>query len=456
MTKDKKAGKASRHNAVQCLVAWDRNRSAVQPHINSIIYKSDLSARDRQLAVMLVQGVLRHMEYLDAVIVRFTSHPLRKMKPLTLMTLRVGVYQLLYLDRIPDSAAVNETVKVLRAERQPRWLVNFANGILRNISRNKKELPGVEKAGKENGPVLNHPAWLIRRWQKKYGIAHTAEICRRNNLEPDLVLRVNTLRTNSQSLARLFADAGVGVREGKYAPDSLVVDASAGSLPSLPGYQEGFFHVQDEAAQLVTSLLGPFQPEANYLDACAGLGGKTALIAQLAGERSKLTAVEPNGYRFRLLTENIERLGVAGKVDLRRGTVADVQVKRKEGFIGILVDAPCSGTGVIRRHPDIKWNRRQRDLPEYQTLQLEILQQAAQLLQPGGVLVYATCSLEPEENEQVVDKFLEENKEFSLSDAQKWLPAEATSLVNHRGFFTPTPADGIDGFFGARLQLGER
>lgn len=454
MTKpDKKGEKTSRHLAVQCLTAWERNRSAIQPFMSTMIYKAALSASDRQLATMLVQGVLRHLEYLDAVIARFATHPLRKMKPLTLMTLRVGLYQLLYLDRIPDSAAVNETVKVLRAERQPRWLVNFVNGILRNISRHKKELPGPDRAGKENAPILNHPAWLTRRWQEKYGVEQTAEICRRNNQEPYLSLRVNTLRTDSLSLARLLTDAGFQVQEGKFAPDCLVLDTAAGSLPSLPGYREGYFHVQDEAAQLVTLLLGPFQPEGQYLDACAGLGGKTVLIAQLAGKGAKLAAVEPNEHRFRLLTENLARLGVA-KVDLHRETVADLPGKQEQRFSGVLVDAPCSGTGVIRRHPDIKWNRRPRDLQENQARQLAILQQASQLVQPGGVLVYVTCSLEPEENEQVVDAFVERNSDFSLTDAKKWLPEAAASLVDCRGFFASTPADGIDGFFGARLEFG--
>lgn len=448
---ERKKNKTPRHVAVLCLISWNKDRRAVQPYIESMVYDSTLASSDRHLAVMLVQGVLRQLEYLDSIIDRFAKHPLGKMKPLTLMTLRVGVFQLLFLDRIPDSAAVNETVKVMKAEGQPGWMVNFANGVLRSISRKKDEIPGPGHAGENGRPVLNHPSWLVRRWQDRYGSEKTEKICYCNNQEPFLVLRVNTLAIDTESLADLFSKAEIKVHGGRYSPDALVVEAPAGPVSALPGYGEGFFHVQDEAAQLACLLLGPFDISGYYLDACAGLGGKTCELAQLLPANAKVLAVEPSSHRFQLLQENLQRLGLEKKVQSFKGQIGKLVESEPEQFHGILVDAPCSGTGVIRRHPDIRWNRLLKDLLSYQQQQLEILQQAVSLLLPGGVLVYVTCSMEPEENEQVANTFLARNPDFFVSNAGSFLPEPAAGLVNSAGYFSTTPAEGLDGFFGARF-----
>jgi len=447
-------GKTSRHLAVTCLVQWERDRSAIQPLVSSTIYSSPLAAGDKQLAVTLVQGVLRQMEYLDAIISRFSQHPLAKMKPLTRMALRIGVYQLLFLDRVPASAAVNETVKVMKAERQPGWIISFVNGLLRTISRSRSGLPGPEMGGENGSVMLNHPQWLVRRWQKRFGQKKTEEICSLNNSEPQLVLRVNTLRTDAGSLAERFAEKGIQATRGRYAPDSLVVVSSAGAVTEMPGYEKGLFHVQDEAAQLATFLLGPFVEDRDYLDACAGLGGKTCQLAQLVTERSTLVAVEPSHHRYRLLQENLRRLGFGGRVQCVSGEIGGFVASALRLYHAVLVDAPCSGTGVIRRHPDIRWNRGIEDLQTLQRQQLQILQHAASLLRPGGVLVYATCSMEPEENEQVIDSFLARNTGFSLDNAAGYLPAAAWRLISPEGYFSTTPAEGLDGFFGARMVRG--
>lgn len=438
--------------AVLCLVSWDREHQAVQPQMDAFIHDSPLSALDRQLSVMLVQGVLRQLQYLDRVIAGFSRFPPSKMKPLTLMVLRVGVYQLLFLDRIPDSAAVNESVRVLREERQPRWLVNFANGVLRAIARNREGLPGPEEPDAQGVPILNHPEWLVRRWQAAYGLEQTVRICRANNGEPVLALRVNTLQTTTAELTGKLRSYGCEVQPGRFAPDSLVVAKVSGPVAGLPGYAEGLFHVQDEAAQLVSPLLSPLAPGQRCLDACAGLGGKTCHLAQLLPEGAELLAVEPSAYRIRLLTQNLERLHLAGRVKQFQGRLEDFAAGQPGRFARILVDAPCSGTGVIRRHPDIRWNRKPEDLPVYQRQQLVLLELARALLAPDGVLVYVTCSLEPEENQQVVSAFLQRHAEFVLTDCRDFLPPPAAELTDSSGYFCPTPDRGLDGFFAARLQ----
>jgi 16S rRNA (cytosine967-C5)-methyltransferase len=210
--------------------------------------------------------------------------------------------------------------------------------------------------------------------------------------------------------------------------------------------------VQDEAAQLVSFLLGPLKPEKTYLDGCAGLGGKTSHLAQILPTKSKLLAIEPNGERVKKLRENLIRLQLNTSVTIVEGTVDALLPEMTEKFAGVLIDAPCSGLGVIRRHPDIRWNRTPDDLLRYQEIQSAILESAAQLLAPGGTLVYATCSTEPEENEDVVQKFLAEHPRFLMSDCKDLLPENGAALVDSLGFFRTLPGrDDLDGFFGAKL-----
>ena len=432
----------SRTLAVSCLSRWSSKKSAIGPVIDRVIYCSGLTSNDKQLAVMLVNGVLRRKQYLDSIIEQFSSHPLRKMKTLIKMTLRVGIFQIVFLDRIPDSAAVNETVNVLKDQHQPRWMINFANGVLRNIVRQKTSLPEPETE-------YNHPDWLIHRWLARYGRARTLEICRRNNNEPFLALRVNTNLVDPNDLAERFLEAGFAVKPGRFLPEALILESFSGPVADLPGYAEGMFHVQDEAAQLVTLLCGPFTEE-RYLDSCAGLGGKTCQMAQLLPEGAQLVAVEPNDHRVRLLAENVKRLH-STHVSVFHGSLESYSATLPSLFNGILVDAPCSGTGVIGRHPDIRWNRREDDLKVYQMTQISLLTKASELVSSGGVLVYATCSMEPEENSQVIDAFLQEKNNFTSSDCRSVLPDKAAALVNASGCICTVPADGLDGFFGARL-----
>jgi len=401
----------------------------------------------------MVYGVLRQLEYLDIIISRFSRHPLRKMKTRTLMALRLGVYQLLFLDRIPESAAVNETVKAFRGKKgQPNWLVGFVNATLRAIGSKRSLLPGPDCGGQRGLPVLNHPQWIVKRWEKNFGRKTSNEICSQNNREPVLCIRTNTRLINRSDLQVILQEKGVLATVGKYSPDALLLESFSGPITTLPGYNEGLFQVQDEAAQLIAFLLGQFGSSKFYLDACAGLGGKTSHLAQLIPGDAQLTAIEPEDKRFALLESNLIRLRLTERVRKFHMTLDQFCDTIKEKFAAILVDAPCSGTGVIRRHPDIRWNRKPADLPEYQKTQKQLLDMAVSLLEPGGVIVYATCSMEPEENQLVIRSFLERHKQFCTIDCRKFLPVSAVRLVNGDGFFSPTPCDGLDGFFAARLQ----
>jgi len=440
-----------RSSAITCLAKWAKTAKPVQGFIEKNIHNSQLKGEDRQLAVMLVMGVIRRQQYLDIILSRFSKTPLRKMKPLTLAALRVGVYQLCFLDRVPDSAAVNETVKALKKARQPGWLLKFVNGTLRTISRGKDTLPGPEEAGDGNTPVLEHPPWLTRRWEKQFGREQMIEICRVNTMDPEICLHVNRRLTTKNLLAEEFCRRGIATKEGRYSPDSLLLPGYRGRVTSLPGFAEGLFQVQDQAAHLCCHLLRPFAEKGYYLDCCAGLGGKTCTLASLMPAGAVLQAVEPDIRRFGLLAENLKRQRLDKLVQCSQQEIQAFAASISFRYNGILVDAPCSGTGVIRRHPDIRWNRCPEDLAANNIAQSAILQAAAALLAPGGVLVYATCSLEPEENQGVVEKFLSAHDEFALADARKYLPEKAKTLVNKEGFFSPVPSGEIEGFFAARM-----
>ena len=443
------AGSTARLVALEALCDFRKSGEPVTRILTTLFAQNRLSPRDCQLVRALVFGILRRQQYLDCIVDLFSRHPVTKMKPRTLIALRIGVYQLLFMDRIPPSAAVNETVQAFKAGRQPKWLVRFVNGVLRSISRERNSLPTPECMTVDGLSVPNHPAWLVKRWEKSYGRQRTQDICRINNELPPLTLRVNTGLLPRHQFAAMLE--GIGrVEYGKFAETALCLPDFHGDVAGLPGYDRGCFVVQDEAAQLATCLL-TMKKGGRYLDGCAGVGGKTTHLAALLPTDARLTAIEPEKRRYRLLGENLQRLQVTGVTTMNMDLTGFAGTAG-EKYDGILLDVPCSGTGVIRRRPDIRWNRREGDLPGYQRQQLQLLRTAASLVRKDGIIVYATCSLEPEENSEIIDTFLAEYTEFFIEDARRFLPSAAAHLVTAEGYFQPTPEQELDGFFAARLR----
>jgi 16S rRNA (cytosine967-C5)-methyltransferase len=411
--------------------------------------------RDRHLTMALVYGVARWRPYLDWIAAKFSKQPLPNLHPLVRQALRIGLFQLVFLDRIPVSAAVNETVGALRLSKQPKWLAGFVNGVLRAACRVAAELPDPRRDDSSLPEPVRfcHPEWLTSRWQKRYGREATRSLCHINNTPPRLCLRTNTRKNSTNDLLATLKQAGFRVEQGDYAPDALYLPDFQGEIHRIPGFAAGSFQVQDEAAQLVAYLLGPPRSGGIYLDGCAGLGGKTTHLTQLLLDDNMVMAIEPDTMRARLLAENIARLDCTDRVECHRSTLQELLPAQQGRFAGVLIDAPCSGLGVIRRHPDIRWNRTEADLPRYQNMQLELLHSAALLVQPGGALVYATCSLEPEENEIVVEKFLARHQEFTLTPAGNFLPQAAKELVDDEGCLRTRPdLHDLDGFFAARFK----
>lgn len=436
----------SRAIAMDTLLAWEKSQEPLDQVLENMVSGAALDdQRDRQLVMALVYGVVRWQGYLDAIIQQFSSHPVRQMKPLTVAALRVGLYQLVFLDRVPESAAINETVQALKVARQPKWLTGFVNGVLRAMARQRASLPAPDEAA----AVLSHPAWLVARWQTLFGRERTRQICWINNTLPPLVVRVNTLRISVDDWMNLLRETGIACERGLFAQEAVRINDFQGGITALPGYGEGFFVVQDEAAQMVTQLLVPFA-SVRYLDACAGLGGKALHLAQLLPEGGRVVAVEPSLKRQALLKANLQRLGGPG-MEIHGATLQEFAKQRQDAFAGVLVDAPCSGLGVIRRQPDIRWMRSLAALQGYQGRQRELLAAAAGLVEKGGILVYATCSIDPMENDEVIAAFINGHSEFSITPAQEYLPEAARGLCDGQGFFKTTPEQGLDGFFAARM-----
>ncbi len=393
----------------------------------------------------LVFGVLRTRSRLDWTLDRLSTQPVAKTDIRTRNILRLGAYQMLFLDRVPVSAAVNTAVELAKTHGKKN---GYVNGLLRNLDRKRGELgePSDADPAAELSLRHSHPLWLVRRWAVRFGIERTAEVLRANNRQAPLVVRTNTLRTTREELAASLKADGAEVAPALWSPAALVI-GSGPDLRSLTAYRQGLFLVQDEAAQLVTLLLDA-RPGERVLDACTAPGGKGTHLAALMGNSGTVIALDNDAGRMARVRENSERLGAS----IVQPVVGDAAGYRDSLFDRILIDAPCSGLGVLRRHPDGRWSKKEGILRERAKVQSAILRNCATLLKPGGVLVYATCTTEPEENEEIVQGFLHEASLFRIEDPAPFLPEPARRLVDGSGFFRTFPAaPDMDGFFGARL-----
>lgn len=453
LTLQRKQSRTARFVAVETLCHLYRQRLPVKPLLDRAVQGYGLPGNERNLTMQLVYGVLRNRQYLDRILRLLSKTPLRKIDPIIHQAIAVGLYQLFFLERIPPSAAVNEMVECCKTAGVPKRLEGFVNGILRQSIRQKTVLAEQAQRDETGAEIVNHPEWLVARWKKHFGAEETLRICRANNREPLMTVRINTVKISRDDFRQLLEPHEIVSHVGKYSEDAVLLPEFQGSITAIPGYAEGFFQVQDEAAQLATCLLGPFRPGSTYLDGCAGLGGKTSHLLQFAARHGfKVHAVEPEPHRLGKLQENIARLFPGNVPVIHETNLQQLPRRDLPLFAGILIDAPCSGTGVTGRHPDIRWNRRPEDIARYRQEQLALLEHAADLLAPGGVLVYATCSLEPEENQDVVQGFLLDHKAFTLTDCSGQLPEPARRFVVD-GCFAPRPEADIDGFYAARMQL---
>lgn len=411
---------------------------------------------DRGFITELVYGTLRTLNTIDWVLGKFLKNPLTGLPPWIRTILRTGVYQILYLDKVPESAACNESVNLAK-QYGHAGTVKLVNGVLRNVTRNKGQLDLPDPAEK---PVMgialkySHPEWLVERWISEYGPVRTEELCRADNEIPPNAVRTNTLKTTREELKQILAGEGVKSVEGRFAPETLIIEGFK-SVGSLAAHRSGLFMVQDESSTLVGHALRP-EPGSFVIDACSAPGGKSTHLAQLMGNKGRIVSVDVHPHKMKLIAENSARLGVTIiEPEVWDATELDKKYAGQADFI--LVDAPCSGLGIIRRRPEIRWRKEPAQIHELHNLQLKILTSAAKCVRPGGVLVYSTCTVTHEENTDVIDEFLNSNSGFTLESLSGYLPAALTEMPGtdtiDRGFGQFLPhVHCTDGFFISRLR----
>jgi 16S rRNA (cytosine967-C5)-methyltransferase len=413
-----------------------------------------LDSRDRALVTELVYGVLRWQGRLDWIINQQIKIKPEKVDLTVRLILRLAVYQLLFLDRIPAAAAVHEAVELAKAS-QPKHVVRFVNGVLRTISRKGKVLREAHPEGSAEhrlAIICSYPVWLVQRWLTMLGNEETESFCQASNQIPPTTVRVNKLKTTVAAMAASFKDLGFSVESGKFVPEALHLRAIRTDLSSLDHYQRGEFQVQDEASQLIAHLLQP-QPGERILDACAGLGAKSTHLAQLMENQGEIVALDNQGWKLTRLMENAQRLEVSCIEPVEMDVLELESSGEEPSFDRILLDAPCTGLGVLRRNPDIKWKVKPKDFRRLHLVQKQMLKRLAPLLKPAGVLLYATCTVSSEENEETVLGFLTEHPHYQPESARPYLPPGSADVVNRSGAVQTWPhRHGVDGFFAARLR----
>ena len=406
--------------------------------LDDALQRQALNAADRRLLYELVPGVLRWQGRLDHFLGQVADRPISKLDRTTRRILRLGAYQLLMLDKIPASAAVNESVKLARSHARP-----YVNAVLRELSRQKEKLtlPGPEaEPGERISITESHPPWLVARWIQELGQAEAEALCRANNFRPELTLRVNPRRQSRKELIEVFEQAGIAAEPTSLSP--LGVRVKDRIAPAeLPGYEQGWFAMQDEASQLVGMLVGA-GPGERVLDACAAPGTKSLQIALAMDDSGEVISTDVNEQRLGLIEPEARRLGVETVKARRMDWTEPAELG---GFDRILVDAPCSGLGTLRRHPEIKWRITLEEIATLAALQKKILTNVAKCLKPGGALVYATCTFTSEENAAVVETLLTTG-EWQKQDAALLLPAPAQAVVSDGLLRTWPHRQGADGF----------
>jgi 16S rRNA (cytosine967-C5)-methyltransferase len=414
--------------------------------LDAEVQRGTLAPRDIGLATEIVYGTLRWQRYLDWILAPHSRRRLDTLDPRVRVALRMTAYQLAFLERVPSFAAVNDAVTLARG-RKP-GLAEYTNAVLRAFAR---------RGAREREPApprdpidalatrCSFPTWLASRWITRYGSTGAEALMRALNERPPVTLRANTLRLTRETLAqRLAAEDGVATRPTPYAPEGLVA-ARAGEPGAWRAFAEGACVAQDEASMLVAHLLEP-RPGETVADVCAAPGTKTTHLAQLMDNRGHIVALDPQPARLARVTEAAARLGIS-IVETVSGTAQETARTRGGTCDAVLIDAPCSNLGVLRRNPEVKWRRRPADIDDAAAGQAKILESAATMVKAGGRLVYATCSLEPEENDEVVAAFLARHQDFRVDAPASFPPVLDESILRMR-----PDRHGSDGFTAIRLR----
>jgi 16S rRNA (cytosine967-C5)-methyltransferase len=437
--------------ASQILDRIEEDRAFAEPLLDSCLSGSALgSAQDRGLLTELVYGTLRMRNRMDWIIRTHYRGDFGSMKTGLKNILRIALYQVMFADRIPSYAAVDEAVKMTKTRYPGRS--DLVNAILRNAVRKMKEIqyPDFDEDPAHHISVYHsHPRWLVEKWIKELGVEETLELCRSNNKIPPMTLRANVLKAKRTEIMEKLASEGIEIHPTKYSPDGVVLFRPYKPIREMDLLKNGLVQFQDEASQLISHLVSP-RPGEKILDICAGVGIKTFHLAGLMKNSGAVLALDAMGKKLETLKKASRKMGSTIIDTVVADATEDIGKQYHEKFDRILVDAPCSGLGTVRRKPEIKWHRAAQDLEKMSILQKKMLNSSARYLRKGGVIVYSTCTIASEENEGVIKDFLEKTPGFRCIRPPAPIRGEK---LNDEGFFRMYPhRHETDGFFGALLK----
>lgn len=444
----------ARSCAVKILCRCERSDAYLDKLIDSELRNSNLNDFDKSLLNELTHGVIRWMRRLDWFLNGFYRGQYEKCLPEVKNAMRVALYQILFLNKIPYSAAVNEAVEFIKKIRDDKH-AGVVNGLLRTIIRTLDALVWPTREIDEVnylGIIQSHPNWMVRRWIARFGFDDAQKLCEANNKRPFITLRVNRNKTSVEELVKHLNERNIQFRQGNYLDYFLSIKAMS-KIYDDDFFKKGFFTIQDESAGLISHLVAPREDEL-VLDVCSAPGGKSSHLYEIMKGRGKIVAIEKYSSRVETMKKNFERLGMenilAFQEDLNEPKTDLFKNKLINKANKVLVDAPCSGLGILSKKPDIKWKREPEDIYKLQKLQLELLEISSKFVKTGGALIYSTCTIESDENSDVIHKFLENHSEFEIDNAKNYVPE---NVVNDEGFIEVfTYKHQIDGSFGARLR----
>ncbi|MBO8171097.1 MAG: 16S rRNA (cytosine(967)-C(5))-methyltransferase RsmB [Bacillaceae bacterium] len=447
---------SAREIAIDVLEKVEEHDSYSNLELNQAFQRVSLDHKEKSLATELVYGTLSRLNTLDWMIDQFVKQGTNRLDNWVKQLLRISFYQIYYLERIPDRATVHQAVEIAK-----KWghkgIAGFVNGVLRSFLRQpeKVEIPSTYPLERRLSLQYSHPEWMIKRWLEVYGEETTRKMAEANNQPPLTSIRVNTLKASADEIRQYLADQypEARIEASSLVPESLKV-SGIGNVADTAPFREGKCTIQDESSMLVGKTLRP-GPGMEVLDACAAPGGKTTHMAELMENRGKIVAADIHPHKKALIEEHASRLGITIIDTITADATNLASILEEKQFDRILLDAPCTGLGVIRRKPDLKWKKRESDVADIASVQYRMLEEISRLVRPGGVLVYSTCTVEPKENEQQVLRFVREHPEFLLdTETADILPVVLSEKYDlSRGYFQILPHHfESDGFFIARLK----
>ncbi len=432
--------------AVKILSRFERSDSYLDKLIFHELKKTKLNSLDTAFLYELVNGVIRWKEKLDYVLVGFYHGDYMKLLNIIKNALRVGLYQIMFLDKIPVHAAINESVEYIK-KIQGEKTANIANGVLRNIDRN---VDNIRFPDKDSDPiyhysvVFSHPRWMVRRWEGRFSRKELEDLLFINNKRPYVPIRVNKLQSSVEDIKKILDEKGISFFVSDYLPTSIILKSPKQDISTLDIFRNGMITVQDPSASMAAKLSNA-KPGDFIVDTCAAPGGKSFFMAEMTGDDCRIISLDKYESKLKQINENAERLKLKS-IQTMEGDAESISFDEKADIV--FCDLPCSGLGTLSKKPDIKWKRDIDDIYILSGVQKKILQHASELVKIGGALIYSTCTIEPEENREVIERFLNKNPNFEIDPAEKYLPKE---VCNSGCMETYLHKHFIDGAFAVRM-----